>query len=673
MTNTVQINNLLKLLETIEKKGNINYPAFLRYFIKAFIFPFFFFYFQTFINAQFLTVSGKVFDAANQKILAYTNIQLKNSNIGTISDKNGKFYLKIPQKYSKNIIQFSFIGYKTKSLTIKQIKKNTNIYLKPEDKQIGEIIIMPDSALLTLLSKAYKKIPENYPAKPTKIRGFYREYIKIPQKNYLYFAEAVIETYKTSYKNSSANGQVRIIKSLVNEFPDISSLYSRFYGGVFDADAGDIVKRRYAFINPKYFKNYHYTLYKTTKYQGKDVYVINFDTKNDSLKGTRKGKFYIAKNSLAYIGFEYESTSRGLKSYNKENIGIKAVKYINKVRYDFYKNKWHYKYSRSKRLFYENKNLYEIVSEYISNQIFTDTVKAIPFKDRINYGDIFSEKAKNYVSDNYWQEYNILKKDSALKKQLIQLYDTTKSKEVLNRKTKYVKNNKLKKILSQFNFIYGASFYPFNTEQANYSINYNNLIEFSESLNKINYNIALLFQFNYQLNYRWEYTFAINSSFGNNLKTESYETGAAYNILLNKKTNPLILKLGLLYAYNKFIRYFSTYQNSKEFEFGNKTIDANQLKFGIGNSSHNIKAMISLEYKLEKRTWLFFGGGYFFPVKQNEKLFLEEDSGNVFTRKNANIPLNSPLLKVGYNGKQTTKSYVDFNNYSINLGLLIKF
>ena len=34
---------------------------------------------------------------------------------------------------------------------------------------------MPDSALLTLLRKAYLKIPENYPKQPTRYKGFYQE------------------------------------------------------------------------------------------------------------------------------------------------------------------------------------------------------------------------------------------------------------------------------------------------------------------------------------------------------------------------------------------------------------------------------------------------------------------------------------------------------------------
>ena len=404
------------------------------------------------------------------------------------------------------------------------------------------------------------------------------------------------------------------------------------------------------------------------------MYVINFDTKNDSLKGTVKGRFYIDKNSLAYISFKYESTARGLKKYNAENLGIHSIKFTNTADYVFYKGKWHYKYSVGNRLFYENKNLYHLETEYLTTEIHTDSVQPFSFKERLDYHDFFSEKAKLYQSDDYWKEYNVLKKDSFLENQLIQLYDTTQSKEILNRKTKYVKQNQLLNILSSFNFIYGISCYPIKTEQATYSVNYDNKINFTEELSPVLYNIALLMQLEYKINYRWVFNLAASGSFGDKFKTESYKTGISYNMLLCKKTKPLILRLSMNYSFNKFIRYFQDYyQNTTEFEFGGKTIDAEKLKFGIGNTMHNIVPQISLEYKLNRKMWLYTSAQYYIPFNTREKLFLEEASGSVFTRKNANINLNNNKLHLQYNQETSTQSHVGFNNYSFDLGILFKF
>ncbi|NJO92722.1 MAG: hypothetical protein HC831_29945, partial [Chloroflexia bacterium] len=89
--------------------------------------------------------------------------------------------------YNNKQIQVSYIGYESFEKDIKDINSTLQIKLKPADYQIGEVVIMPDSTLLTFLEKAFKKIPENYPDYPTSLTGFYREAIKKPDNEYAYF------------------------------------------------------------------------------------------------------------------------------------------------------------------------------------------------------------------------------------------------------------------------------------------------------------------------------------------------------------------------------------------------------------------------------------------------------------------------------------------------------
>ena len=65
-------------------------------------------------------------------------------------------------------------------------------------------------------------------------------FYKKTKEQYLYFAEAVTETYKTGYQKSKNRGQVKIIKSLVNEFPGADTLNVKFCGGVFSGSLDDI-------------------------------------------------------------------------------------------------------------------------------------------------------------------------------------------------------------------------------------------------------------------------------------------------------------------------------------------------------------------------------------------------------------------------------------------------
>jgi hypothetical protein len=77
--------------------------------------------------------------------IPYLNIGIVNKNIGTVSDINGHFYLKIPEKYYNDSIRFSSISYQSKTLLISEIIKgiDTTIYFEPLAHNLTEVKITP--------------------------------------------------------------------------------------------------------------------------------------------------------------------------------------------------------------------------------------------------------------------------------------------------------------------------------------------------------------------------------------------------------------------------------------------------------------------------------------------------------------------------------------------------
>ncbi len=55
---------------------------------------------------------------------------------------------------------------------------------------------MPDSTLLTLLRKAYSKIPDNYPDQPTRYKGFFQESTSNEKDSLIELIEAELSVYK---------------------------------------------------------------------------------------------------------------------------------------------------------------------------------------------------------------------------------------------------------------------------------------------------------------------------------------------------------------------------------------------------------------------------------------------------------------------------------------------
>jgi hypothetical protein len=88
------------------------------------------------------TISGKVLDQSSKKPIAYANIGIVNTNVGTISNEDGTFALKVPNQYAKETLLFSAIGFVKKSVPVKSIlSADLTILLEEQVIQLKEVTI----------------------------------------------------------------------------------------------------------------------------------------------------------------------------------------------------------------------------------------------------------------------------------------------------------------------------------------------------------------------------------------------------------------------------------------------------------------------------------------------------------------------------------------------------
>ncbi len=60
----------------------------------------------------FFEIRGRVLDKSDRQPLPYSSIYLSGKAIGTVTNDNGQFQLKLPSKYLADTIIVSCIGYK---------------------------------------------------------------------------------------------------------------------------------------------------------------------------------------------------------------------------------------------------------------------------------------------------------------------------------------------------------------------------------------------------------------------------------------------------------------------------------------------------------------------------------------------------------------------------------
>lgn len=88
---------------------------------------------------NFINFKGTVKD--NSGSLAIVSVVLKNTNIGTETDFDGNFSIKIPNKKQKSIILvFSYVGYKTQEIDVLKIKQPLVLEMMEDTAALQEVI-----------------------------------------------------------------------------------------------------------------------------------------------------------------------------------------------------------------------------------------------------------------------------------------------------------------------------------------------------------------------------------------------------------------------------------------------------------------------------------------------------------------------------------------------------
>ena len=209
-------------------------------------------------SVTYYTYSGKIVDSETKDPVAFANVYLEGSSIGTVSNLDGEFILKVPLSKGEERITISFVGYKTQELTPEELKmiKNT-IRLVADPIPIQEVIIKTGDPV-ELLRKAIARIDENYTVNPEMLTGFYRETIK-QNRNYVAVSEAVLDIYKSSYKNYFDSDRIKVFKGRKSQdVKKMDTILFKLQGGPRTSLLLDVVKNPSTLLSEDFFKYYDY-------------------------------------------------------------------------------------------------------------------------------------------------------------------------------------------------------------------------------------------------------------------------------------------------------------------------------------------------------------------------------------------------------------------------------
>ena len=376
----------------------------------------------------YFSVSGVVKDARSKRSIGGVNISAIGTNIGTVTNEDGEFVLKLFEPLTVREIEISCIGYINAKISIsKEMDQNQTFFITPQAFLLNEIEVFSWKYPRDLVELAIKKVEQNYSTKPNLLTGFYRETIQ-KRRNYIHISEAVIQVYKTSYRQNADSDRSQVLKGRSLVSPKKSdTLDVKFLGGPNMPVYIDIVKNPDVILNEEFLPYYSYRMGEMTIIDNRMQYVVHFEPQAIFDFPLYYGTLYIDNETYAFTRAEFSMDMRDrLKVTNiilkSKPIGLRftpdEVTYTvtykhsnNKTCLNYIRNEIRFRCDWRRRLFATN---YTIVNETVITDKDEDNIFRITARDAFSMRKSLGSEVSAYYDEEFWGAYNIIEPTESL-------------------------------------------------------------------------------------------------------------------------------------------------------------------------------------------------------------------------------------------------------------------
>ena len=378
-------------------------------------------------STEYQSFQGKVVEIHTNNPIIFASIFLSGTNIGTVSNSEGEFLIKIPMFLENKVIGFSSIGYRNLEIPVGQLNPEGNLVeLEPNPILIEEVTIVNQDAR-DLLTMAMQSIPENYSKDPVMLTSFYRETIK-QNRNFVSVSEAVLDGYKSSYTNVSDMDRVKIFKGRKSQdVKKMDTVLFKLQGGPQTMFLLDIVKNPGELFDSEIMDYYIYQMGGIININDRQAFVITFRQMEHVDIPLYAGKVYIGVDDYAIIGAEFQILEDNLKNASqylvrKKPIGMRIdvnnANYL--VSYRLIDGTWHLNYVRTELMFTVRwkkklfRSRFTTMTEMAVTDIDTRNITKYKFRETTKRSDIFADQVSNFEDPDFWGEYNIIQPEESI-------------------------------------------------------------------------------------------------------------------------------------------------------------------------------------------------------------------------------------------------------------------
>lgn len=174
-------------------------------------------------------LKGKVADFMTYEPIESASVYLDKTTIGTITNVDGNFVLRVPDANLSDTLVISSIGFKSYKMTVGEFENGSDIFLEEDVAPLDEVVIVADTRPKTgndIMVRAIERLADNLPAEPYMQKGFLRHKER-NKKEYKWLIEAAITLYDSDYA-AGAKDNLKLNVDEIRKSYDLRDIDSLF-------------------------------------------------------------------------------------------------------------------------------------------------------------------------------------------------------------------------------------------------------------------------------------------------------------------------------------------------------------------------------------------------------------------------------------------------------------
>ncbi|GAF03491.1 carboxypeptidase-like regulatory domain-containing protein [Saccharicrinis fermentans] len=359
------------------------------------------------LTAQNFTVTGTVINAETGAAVEFANIGIEGTYLGTASDMDGNFEIKLSEALLEKQISISAVGYKSKVYQVREWSKKDGlmIQLAPVNYGISEINVAAKSKIgYGIIRTAAHLITDNYIVQPYTYRCYMRTVTNMNGKSFMDEAIVLLTDSKGYGERSFAEAYQNIHYRIVQNNPHRKvALLKEGLTFMDDLISWDIVRNPGNILSVESMNDFEVNVEGETALDGDSVWVLSYDCQKPDVQNagdpqltTYKGKIWVTQENNKVLKNSFEATRIGASRHgnsfyvSKEN--ATPLKY---------KVETHYKRKDGKLAL----NSVQYLQEESNGQetaVYLKVVEVEAYDNRITGRQYYNGDDKN---EGFWNKY----------------------------------------------------------------------------------------------------------------------------------------------------------------------------------------------------------------------------------------------------------------------------